>query len=222
MAAVAVMQLMLTGPNIAGMTTDHSPPTRMKTYLEFSDHIDWQHPDILALARQLAGGSDDDTQIARACFHWVRDHIKHSADHRLDHTTCRASEVLQRGHGFCYAKSHLLAALLRANGIPAGLCYQRLSIDDNGAPYCLHGLNAVHLKDHGWYRIDARGNKPGVDAQFEPPRERLAFALNDENECDFPEIWARPLPVVTEVLTGFDTCRGVLDNLPDVAIIATR
>jgi hypothetical protein len=25
------------------------------------------------------------------------------------------------------------------------------------------------LKNHGWYRIDARGNKEGVNAQFSPP-----------------------------------------------------
>ncbi|NOX76720.1 MAG: transglutaminase family protein, partial [Gammaproteobacteria bacterium] len=128
----------------------------MKHYLESSQHIDWQHPDIVTLATRLATGHDSDTHIAQVCFQWVRDHIQHSADHQRDGTTCKASDVLQRGHGYCYAKSHLLAALLRANGIPAGLCYQRLSIDDNGAPYCLHGLNAVYLKDHGWYRIDAR------------------------------------------------------------------
>ncbi len=191
----------------------------MKRYLESSQHIDWQHPDIVALAARLATGHGSDTHIAQACFQWVRDHIQHSADHQRDGTTCKASEVLQQGHGYCYAKSHLLAALLRANGIPAGLCYQRLSIDDNGTPYSLHGLNAVYLKDHGWYRIDARGNKPGVDAQFNPPQEQLAFALNDENECDLPEIWAQPLPVVTEVLMGFDGYRGVLENLPDVEVI---
>ena len=91
--------------------------------------------------------------------------------------TLKASEVLQHGTGFCYAKSHLLAALLRANGIPAGLCYQRLSVNDTGAPWCLHGLNAVFLEDIGWYRCDARGNRPGVTAAFTPPVERLAFAV---------------------------------------------
>lgn len=70
--------------------------------------------------------------------------------------------MLRHRTGFCYAKSHLLAALLRANGIAAGLCYQRLSVNGGGTPYCLHGLNAVFLKDFGWYRVDARGNKPGI------------------------------------------------------------
>ena len=34
----------------------------------------------------------------------------------------------------------------------------RRSIDDVGPPYCLHGLNAVFLPEHGWYRVDPRGN----------------------------------------------------------------
>jgi transglutaminase-like putative cysteine protease len=92
----------------------------------------------------------------------------------MNPVTCRASEVLQHKTGYCFAKSHLLAALLRANQIPVGFCYQRLSIDDNGAPYSLHGFNAVYFPEVGWYRVDARGNKEGVTAQFTPPQEQLA------------------------------------------------
>ncbi len=56
----------------------------------------------------------------------------------------------------------------------------------------LHGLNAVHLPEFGWYRIDPRGNKPGVDAQFSPPVERLAFPVVFPEERLFPEILADP------------------------------
>ena len=110
--------------------------------------------------------------------------------------TCAASEVLRIGSGFCYAKSHLLAALLRANGIPTALCYQRLSCNDEGTVFCLHGLNAVHLPEFGWYRIDARGNRSDVDAQFIPPLERLAFQPSVPGEVDVPGFFAEPLPVV--------------------------
>jgi transglutaminase-like putative cysteine protease len=109
---------------------------------------------------------------------------------------------------------------LRANGIPAGLCYQRLSVGDSGdAPYCLHGLNAVYLKAHGWYRIDARGNKDGVNAQFSPPQEQLAFPIRSKNERDLPEIWAEPLDIIIKVLENYETYDQVLDNLPDVNLI---
>ncbi|MEL6334808.1 MAG: transglutaminase-like domain-containing protein, partial [Cyanobacteria bacterium J06626_26] len=151
-----------------------------------------------------------------ACFQWVRDQIRHSCDHQLNPVTCRSSDVLHHGTGYCYAKSHLLAALLRANGIPAGFCYQRLSIDEHGAPYCLHGLNAVYLPEIGWYRIDARGNRDGINAQFKPPQEQLAFKLQLAKETSFPQILSEPLEVVVEALTMHNTWDSLLKNLPDV------
>ena len=190
----------------------------LNQFLQASTYIDWQHPAVLAKAQTLAAGREDRLEIVSRCFEFVRDEIRHSWDYRMNPVTCKASEVLEHATGYCYAKSHLLAALLRANTIPAGLCYQRLSLNGDGAPYCLHGLNAVWLPDHGWYRIDARGNKPGVDAQFCPPVERLAFCLNESLEADLPEIWPEPLPVVINILTEHPTVEAVHDNLPDVAL----
>lgn len=114
----------------------------MTPYLLADGIIDWRHPEVLARARQLAADAERKTEIARRCFEFVRDEIRHSWDYR-------------QVTGYCYAKSHLLAALLRANGIPAGLCYQRLKCGGSAPPYCLHGLNAVWLEGHGWYRVDA-------------------------------------------------------------------
>ena len=189
----------------------------LQAYLGASTWIDADHPAVAATARRLAAGARSEADIVRACFEFVRDEIAHSADFRRNPVTCRASSVLQHGTGFCYAKSHLLAALLRANGIPAGLCYQRLATGDRAAPYCLHGLNAVWLADLGWYRLDPRGNKPGIDARFDPPHELLAFSLSDPQERDLPGVLAEPLPVVVEVLERCDTVEQVLAGLPDLA-----
>ncbi|MEC5398337.1 transglutaminase-like domain-containing protein [Uliginosibacterium sp. H1] len=192
----------------------------MQPYLAVSTYIDFDAPDVAALARALARDADGEHALVRRCFEFVRDEIRHSWDHRLNPVTCRASEVLQHRTGFCYAKSHLLAALLRANGVPTGLCYQRLSVGEAGAPYCLHGLNAVFLQDHGWYRLDARGNKPGVAAAFTPPQESLAFAIRERNERDLPEVWAEPLAVVVAALQASETVEDVAANLPDLPLIA--
>lgn len=191
----------------------------MNRYLESSEHIDWRHPSVVAKAVELASGGGSDVDIVQRCFEFVRDTIKHSWDYRQGPVTCNASDVLQHGTGYCYAKSHLLAALLRANGIPAGLCYQRLTIETDGPPYCLHGLNAVHLKQFGWYRIDARGNKSGVSAAFSPPIERLAFGVINSAERDFPEIWAEPLPLIIKTLTEHKTVEEVFKNLPDIEVM---
>lgn len=187
----------------------------MDDFLKCTEIIDFDNDAVKAKAMELKGGCESDTEIAKRCFEFVRDEIRHTNDYKDDITTCKASEVLAHGTGWCYAKSHLLAALLRANGIPAALCYQRLSVNDDGAPYCLHGLNAVYLHDYGWYRIDARGNKESVNAEFTPPVEKLAFGLNFEGERDIDGRFADPLPVVVEALTRHDTREGVLNNLPD-------
>lgn len=192
----------------------------LEPYLASSTYIDWRHPAVAAQAAALTRGLTGDENIAHRCFAFVRDEIAHSWDHRRDPVTCKASDVLAHGTGYCYAKSHLLAALLRANGIPAGLCYQRLTIENDRPPCSLHGLNAVWLQRHGWYRIDARGNKPGIDAQFRPPAERLAFAIETVWDRDFSAILAAPHPAVVQVLTECRTVAEVFARLPDAESIS--
>jgi transglutaminase-like putative cysteine protease len=184
-------------------------------YLASTDVVDWDHPDVRQLAADLAGNEIEPVAIAQRCFEWVRDEIQHSMDFGRTELTCRASEVLAQRTGFCYAKSHLLAALLRANEIPAGFCYQRLSIDGIGPPHSLHGLNAVWLRGFGWYRIDSRGNKLGVNAQFSPPIERLAFPIKFPGEFDLKGVFSEPLPVVVEALQRYDVAGELAKNLPD-------
>jgi len=187
----------------------------LNRYLNSSSIIDRDHPDIVRTAQELSMGSEKAHETARRCFEFVRDTISHSFDYRMNPVTLKASDVLIYRTGYCFAKSHLLAALLRANGIPAGLCYQRLLLDEFGT-HCLHGLNAVHLRGYGWYRADARGNKEGVDAQFTPPVERLAYRADKNGEMTLPGIWAEPLPAVIEVLSKYDNYLDVRKNLPDI------
>lgn len=194
----------------------------MEEYLKVSAVIDWQHPVIMERAKQIASGLETPIAIAQACFEWVRDEIFHSVDYQMNPVTCQASDVLQYRTGYCFAKSHLLAALLRANQIPTGFCYQRLSIDDKGAPYSLHGFNAVHLPEVGWYRVDPRGNKIGVNAQFTPPQEQLAYQPQLSEEADFQAILAEPLPIIVEALQAQNTWNGMLQNLPDVSLESAK
>lgn len=192
----------------------------MNQYLQATEVIDWQEPQVLALARRLGKSGQPET-TAKACFEWVRDCIDHSVDHQRSEITCRASEVLRYKAGFCYSKSHLLAALLRANQIPAGFCYQRLSIRGDGAPYCLHGFNAVYLPKFGWYRVDARGNRSGIDAQFCPPQERLAYQP-ELGEVEFQEIFSEPISEIVQALQTYSTLQEFSANLPDSSIELER
>jgi transglutaminase-like putative cysteine protease len=145
-------------------------------------------------------------------FHYVRDDIAHVADAADSRVTLMASEVLREGVGICYAKAHLLAALLRAQNIPAGFCYQRIGV--------LHGLNAVYLAGlDRWIRLDARGNKNGADAHFSLEDERLAWPIDPaKGEIDFPTVYTAPSPAVVETLSsakpGPAWYEGILPHTP--------
>jgi transglutaminase-like putative cysteine protease len=194
----------------------------MDKYLQSNEIIDWKHPKVLETARSLCAGAQDLEEKVKRCYHWVRDEIKHSYDYQLSPVTCSASKVISARTGYCFAKSHLLAALLRSNDIPAGFCYQRLSRDNNGPPFTLHGLVAVYIPPYGWYRVDPRGNRPGVDAQFTPPIEQVAFHPAFAGEADLPEIWSDPLPVVIEALQSNKTWDELWQNLPDVDLLTAN
>ena len=188
----------------------------MQNYLKETDLINFSHPEVEALAAKLAFECKTDVDIAKKCFTYVRDEIHHSGDYQDEITTYRASDVLEHKTGWCYSKSILLAALLRANNIPTGFAYQRLSCSeyvDNA--YCLHGLNFIYLKEFGWYRVDARGNKEGVNAIFNPPHEQLAFEL-EENEFDLEENYENPLPEVIQALKTFTCYSEMIHNFPDI------
>ena len=83
--------------------------------------------------------------------------------------------------------------------IPCGFCYQRVlrKPNDSESGFALHGLNAVYLEDTGWFRVDPRGNKTGVDSQFSIETEKLAYPIRTElGEIDYPFVFIKPLDSV--------------------------
>ena len=190
--------------------------TSLDDYLAATPVVDADHPDVVAAAERLTDGLDGDTERARRLFEWVRDQAPHTNDIGGEVVTCSASEVLAAGTGICYAKSHLLAALCRAVGVPAGFCYQRLRKDAPFSGFELHGFNAVFLKEHDrWVRVDPRGNKPGVDAQFSLAEERLAFPVDaTRGEETFPTIYATPAAEVVDALKRHTRLSELWPELP--------
>ncbi|MFD7439578.1 transglutaminase domain-containing protein [Streptomyces sp. NPDC059861] len=178
----------------------------LSAYLAADEVVDHNHPRVRQVAARLAATAADSYDYARSAFEFVRDTITHSEDFDDPRVTWRASDVLERGTGICYAKAHALAALLRAEGIPTALCYQKFDV--------LHGLVAVRF-DGAWHRQDPRGNKPGVDAQFSLDGERLAFTPDPKsNELDHPVLYAAPHPVVLAALRAAPDRPYLWQHLP--------
>lgn len=173
-------------------------------FLETSTVIDHDHPAIRELQARLTGQATSEEQLVQLIFDYVRDNIHHSLDHGDEEVTCIASDVLSRGTGLCYAKSHLAAALYRSSGIPAGFTYQRLHTDEGPV---LHGLVAIH--QHGtWRRLDVRGIKAGLPANYLSAGDVLAY--QGRRVEDLPEILPRPAPSVIRALSA----PGLLSSVP--------
>ncbi|MDQ0199292.1 transglutaminase-like domain-containing protein [Neobacillus ginsengisoli] len=172
-------------------------------YLLELNMVDYSNPMIRANVDELFNPAQTEIEKVKVAFEFVRDEISHSWDIQSKRVTCNASEVLAYKEGICYAKSNLLASFLRSQGIPTGFCYQRLMLFDTPEKgYCIHALNAVYFKSlNKWVRLDARGNKMGIDAQFSVDEEKLAFPIQEEfDEKDYPVIYVKPNPKTITVL----------------------
>lgn len=189
----------------------------IEEYLESTEVVDYDNEIIQQLAATLYQKSESELAYIKLTYEYVRDQISHSADISEDLITCSATEVLSAGHGICFAKAHLLAALLRYKGIPTGFCYQKLILDDDAAPMLIyHGLNGVYIKVmNRWIRLDARGNKEGVNAQFSFDKEQLAFPIRTEmGEMDDCVVYPTPDVNVLKSMRVSKTRSELWENLP--------
>lgn len=91
----------------------------MEEYLIETHSIDYMNFHIQEKVWELKNQSDDSLDYIKRCYMFVRDEIPHSWDMETDIVSRTASEVLENKTGICWTKSCLLAALLRADGIPS-------------------------------------------------------------------------------------------------------
>ncbi len=188
----------------------------LNVYLASSEIVDYFNPNIQKISQNFKTLSG--LELIKTVYEFVRDEITHSFDINSKVSTCSASEVLESKEGICFAKSHLLASILRYLNIPSGFCYQLLVFDDSDLEYkSLHGLNAVYVKEFDkWIRIDARGNKDSVNAKFIPPNEQLAFKVRKNfGEIDYKTIFINPDKNVVESLKNAKDLNELKYNLPD-------
>ena len=194
-------------------------------YLLSTHFINSDNVMVSALAAKICDGAVNEIDKAERLYIYVRDQIKHTFDIQAVEVSRTAVDVLKYGHGLCYAQAHLLAALLRASGIPAGICYQKLIFSEEQPKTVLHAVNTIYLSLLGkWIRVDARGNKTGVDskgekididAQFSIDEEKLAFPVRAElGEVDGLFNYYETPGVIAEFLEKCVTADDLYQYLP--------
>ncbi|MFQ5510492.1 MAG: transglutaminase family protein [Candidatus Krumholzibacteriia bacterium] len=145
----------------------------LQRYLKADRYIQSDHPAIKALADSIAGsGERDDPALATEIARWVNRYIEHK-DFSQGFAT--ALDVLAAREGDCTEHSVLLAAVLRAAGIPAriavGVAYYQGS---------LIGHMWTEVYERKWRTLDA------LDVGANPIRIRVAVSPDERalNEMD--------------------------------------
>lgn len=177
--------------------------------------IVFNSPLIQETIQKIKAQTTSTKERAKIAFEIARDEIQHSFDTKDKLITINGDDVLRNKAGICFAKAHLLATLLRGMNVPTGFCYQRVLRDGKTVEsgYALHGLNAVYLEETGWFRIDPRGNKPGIDSQFTWKEEKLAYPIREElGEKDYPTIFTAPLESVIKSMENSADCNALFYN----------
>ncbi len=189
----------------------------MQKFLQVTEYIDYNSEIIQQKALELFTENMSNTEKARIAYEFVRDEIPHSFDCNAKIITAKASDVLKYKTGICHAKANLLASLLRLEGIPTGFCFQRLTLlDDDSIGYGVHAYNAVFLENK-WIKLDARGNKKGVNAQFSMGEPILAFPVRaDYDECFYKGIYAYSHMPSMQMLEKAKSIQDIRENIPDV------
>jgi transglutaminase-like putative cysteine protease len=133
-----------------------------EAYLIPTEFIDSDSAVIRDFARKAVAGVATDREKAVKLYYAVRDGILYDP-YRIDHTRdgFKASNILLSGHGYCVAKAVVLAAVLRAEGIPCKLHFadvrnhlttERLKKLMQTDTFYYHGYNDIRL-ERSWIKV---------------------------------------------------------------------
>jgi transglutaminase-like putative cysteine protease len=162
----------------------------MDPFLQATEVIDCDHPQIKALASQTIQGARDVHEQARRLFYLVRDTIPYSLYVPFflpEHY--RASATLQRGSGYCVQKAVLLVALARAAGIPARLVFadirnylisERVAEQMETNLFIFHGY-VEWLLGERWVRVT-----PSFDKEVSREHGYPLVEFDGNNDAVFP------------------------------------
>ena len=188
-------------------------------HLAATASIDATHPDVLRFARAHALG-DTPRERAVSLYRAVRDSVRYDP-YRIDlsETGMSASNALRQGHGWCVPKAVLLAAVCRAQGIPARLGFadvrnhlstERLRSTMKTDVFAWHGYTSL------WIDGDWRKATPAFNIELCEKFGLLPLEFNGVDDSlyhPFDRAGQRHMEYVNE--------RGSFDDLPLPQIAAT-
>lgn len=201
---------------------DLTPETYDLTkYLERSDLVNYDGEAVIELGKRLRLDGRDDAEIVRAVFEYMQANIPHTLNAGLEGVACSASDVVALGHGVCYAKANLAAALLRSAGVPTGFCYQKYRREEAAdSPFVVHCLNAVYCGGR-WTRVDVRNPVEGFDPAFKPGTDSGVVTVDPgRGEEEYPVVYVLPDPATIAALKNSRNAAELDEKLPQRLIFS--
>lgn len=188
----------------------------IEDYLRSDDIVDFNDPSIEEATEHLTSGLRDNFAKSQAIYEFVRDQIFSSFEIDATSVTVCASEVLEKGHGLCYGQSHLVAALMRSAGIPAGFCYQVI-YDQEDERHYVHALNAVYLEElDRWVRFDTsiKPDDSSIRPDFyeDPPVRAIDSNLGESEDMT---VYINPNKRIVKLLHKHDNLDDLCEHLPE-------
>lgn len=128
----------------------------LEDYLQITETIDSDNPEIIAKASELAEGEDDLFKVAFNLAEWVERNVNYDLNTLTATASQKASWVLENREGVCDEMTSLFIAMARSLGIPArfvsGISYTTSELFDyNWQP---HGWAEVYFPGIGWVSFD--------------------------------------------------------------------
>ena len=197
-----------------------------EAYLKPTEFVDSDSPAVRDFAEKATAGAVTPREKAVRLYYAVRDGIYYDP-YRIDPSrgAFKASTILGKGYGYCVAKAVVLAAVLRAVGIPCKLHFadvrnhlttERLKALMQTDTFFYHGYNDIHL-DGRWVKVTPTFNlslcekfkvKPldwdgAADAVFHPfdlaGRRHMEYIKDHGSFADLP---------YDAIINTFLTCYG--------------
>jgi hypothetical protein len=170
---------------------DHGVDPHLRPFLCSTEYCDASHPDIVAMAEEIAAGCTDPVETSTRLFRWVQDEIRYSIRHNWSQT---ASETLAMRAGSCTNKANLYVALARARQIPAGFHVMIVQgkvyfgpvwiplVQQMCSDVSVHIFATTYLRDR-WVKCDPSDDLALTEgtAHINPPSERIDF--DGENDA---------------------------------------
>ena len=185
----------------------------MIEYLQPTFYLDCNHPALYEYAKANSNESASEKENAIQLYYAVRDGLWYDPyDVKLAPEEMKASAILERGRGHCGEKATVLAACLRAIGIPARLEFadvknhisaQKLLDTLQSDVFAFHGLTQVFL-DGKWVKctpafnvelcekfsvaaLEFDGETDSIFQEFDAEGGKFMQYLNDHGTFpDFP------------------------------------